>query len=701
MESIEQQTSPERVASDANLSDSSPPRINAGKSALAVEGLDGDAENTSDADKLLEAEMELLSVEDKAEDFDEIEKGWIKKSAEFHAQEKASQDKRYTLLQSRPQTDAEWTAVCKKVFGSRCLELRTRDFCFTRDHKPDMPVGTDQELFAWLQTTENRMLKGARAYNWVDPLLDEKYEKRILDPVVPLGVGYDYAVIMARHKSTSSSSLPPSKTASPKGPVFSAEGKTEEQLREEIKEKLKAELDANKKAKEADAATVDWSLYTCRLTAHGSRYVNSVTRAENIELLSKREDNNARIANYARLGNTAYVKARCGNFSKPAHGSVHGNWVSLFWISDTNGKNDLLRLYKLPKLSPNDCIDLEFPAEAVTHYELSYPLLVFAVSNQYLFDIPWVSKLLNAEYFTQISKETTVSDYIVVVDLQAGSLLRAWPAEGSVKCLSLSTSQTSVAEEKEPLDQVKVIWNISTSDDKNGATLEDFLTPRTPETDIQADYLWRPAKDELELKTKKNFSFKSRPDEPPRLIRRSIEGHTVQLSENNISVKVLGTELFPKTEYYYGRDYPVTDRAIFLNSCYTLMTNGVFQFSCVRAAEPSEALRCVSQFALKDLVDYGESPQKVYPPSSRMFYKAIWTSVTHVVVQYPDGTLVFIHSMSERELAIHRKQVAEMRKNMENKQALKELVEKKTFEALAEEEKANAAIAAKTSHKTE
>lgn len=596
-------------------------------------------------DRLLASDMDLLSLVEKSSDPDHIEKGWIEQSKKFYDYEMSQQDKRYLLLTQAPKTNEEWEALCVKVFGDKCLELRKTDFCFARNHPPEKPVKTGQELFSWLQTSEEYMLKGARTVDWTDPQMDQNYEQRPLHDVVPLGVGYDYAVIMASQKAT------PTK----------------------------------------------WSLYCARLTASNPRYVNSVTRSENMMLLGDREENNKRLAALRQLNTVAYVKGGCGNFERPVHGATHGKVVSLFWSGPERKNADLMRIYKLPSLSAQNVIELEFPAGRVTHYDLHWPLLVFACSNQYLFDAPWVKGLRNAANFTSVSEISPSCDLIVVVDLQEHILLRAWDAIGKINCLELSPNQTAVSHESVPLEDVKVLWNVDVPEDpiKDKTTFEDYVL-QAKSTDIGADYLWRPIKDEMRLKTECNQTFRSKPNEPSRMIHRSLEGHTVQISDNNASVKVVASTLFPVSQLYYTRECRIVDRTVHLNSCYTMQHDYAVQFACLRAAKTEDAMNSVSLFSLKNLVDYGESPNKQYPPPKRMFYKAIWTSVDRVVFQFQDGTLLFSHAMTPTELARRKKQIAEARHAMESKNATKELVEKKTMNAILEAEHQHRAEVNKT-----
>lgn len=613
-------------------------------------------EEEDDGEDLLTKELKLLSLVDQSTDPEVFERKWVAESKAFYDQEKAQEDKRYTIFHSTPDTDEGWKKATNEVFGPASHELRKSDFCFARSSQaPSQAVKTEKDWFLWLQRSEQYMIKGARTVDWVDPLLDERYDARSFREIVPLGVGYDYAVILA-DKPT----------------------------------KNEGDDDGGDKH--------TWSMYTARLTASDPRYVNSVSRRENLGLLQDKSNNNSRLAAIRRMNTIAYHRSTCGTLPRPSHGATHGKHVSLYWsrqnpLDKTRRDREVLRIYRLPKLSPEDMVELPIPQRVgFTHYEVHWPLLVFACSNQYLFDIPWVADLQGAQAHRGVEKGPPC-DLIVVVDLEKRILLRSWGATGRVNCLSLYPSGTSVSEESIPLDQVKVLWNIDMEEghELDKYTLESFLVKPVTETsnDIPADYYWRSGQEELALKAKHNFAFKSPPNESCRMIRRSANGHTVQISTNNVSVKVAELKpLFPGDQIYFGRDFPVIDRCIHLNTCYTLLPDYTVQFSCIRAADPKDAVKAASQFCLKDLKDYGEVPNKNYPPPRQLFYKAIWTSVSHVVFQFPDGTLLFSHAMDEVEMARYKRSVAEARKQEEDKKKLQQLVESKTWEAILQEAKA-------------
>lgn len=604
-----------------------------------------------------ELERELAERVSKETDFPGTLKKWVAQSQAFYEREAEEESQLHKLVvKSNPQTEADWKEVCEKMFGEQVNAVKEKDLLFAR---PNASLNTAhvksqdhawRNLFAWLSRSEQFMLRGMRAPDWIDPAYDELFQRRQFEYVSSVGVGYDYAVILG-------CPMRPEK-------------------------------------KESKTCT----FYVAHLSAAGnSRMANYRNAQENIEILGS--DNNKAKAELRKTPVSAYLKSSAGFFLRPDHADIHGNRVSAVWTNvscegNENKKQDMLRIYKLPRLQNNekDMTTLMFPVGVISHYEIHWPYMVFSCSNQYLFDIEWVARLLNIEHFKSIREVEGSVDLIVVVDLQAMSMERVWDVPGEVSFISLYPPKNSVLCESVPLDQVKVLWSCEDASKPDSphhrAQFEDYMLRRKDPTDIEVNHLWRRAEDELELKRSKNITYKSPPNEPPSAIHRYHGGHTVMISANNFTTLIKKSmPMFPSNEIYFGRDNLIVNRAIYNNVCVTMYPDYALGFGCTRAPEAKKALQVVSRFTLKELEDWGEASGKVRPNPTVRQYKSLWMNTERIAAQFQDGTLVFLTAMSEKEVIRLKEVITGARKNKATKEQLKEMVERKVHTAADEQMK--------------
>lgn len=640
-------------------------------------------------DDILARELALYASVREKNDFEKMRERWVQESSAFHEHEKTLENKQYSILAGmNPKNDNDWKEICEKVFGPICHIIKENDYApKLRRLTGVRDLSTYENLFMWMSRSEQYLLRGTRGVNWVDPLFDANLKERKFHKVVPVGCGYEYAVILASREPTNKSS-----------------------------------------DQDPDRQPL-WSLYTAHITSAQGRFMNHATIQEAQQIFAS--EDHTKIRELKAQTQVVYNKGGCGNFVRPDTAAVHGHYVSCVWTNQPHaestfaqealsaryeqarsqsaqvlenfiiesGKNpiahikntnmDILRIYRLPRLSGDarDIIELDFPLDILTHYELLYPYFVFVCSNQYLFDIPWIPQLKDASNFISIKHMNDIRDFIVVVDLKNKVLVRAWDSPGRINCLSVYPTQNSTLDESIPLAQAKVIWNISASEDspEHRATFESFLLGDS-NNELGFNYLWRSAKEEVVLKSKTNLSFKSPPNEASVVIRRDHGGHTVQISPNNMSTLILANPpLYKTNEIYYGRDQNYIDRMIYANTCITLYPDYSITFGSIRAAEAKDALRPVSRFALSDLKDYGERAGKIRPPPVLCYYKAFWLSVERMAVLFQDGTLLVMKAMSEQELQKLKETTAQLRKQHEAKQKVKELAEKQKRQAVEDD----------------
>jgi hypothetical protein len=600
---------------------------------------------------------------------------WVVQSADFYERELSQEDHRHSMVvKMNPSTEDDWKEVCEKMFGKLVHLVKAKDLYAAR---PQAGNGGSldrdashawKNLFAWLSRSEQFFMRGMRAPDWIDPTLDDLFQRRAFEKIVPVGVGYDHAVILA----------------SP------------------VREGAKRPHQQDDKA--------HFTFYVARLTANNPRYVNHRTARENVEAIEQKDSR--RLDEYRKANTTCYSRASCGFFARPDHVEIHGNRVSAVWtkVPGTQPVQDMLRIYKLPKLlaNPSDMVTLMFPDGILNHYEIHWPYFVFSCSNQYLFDIEWVRRLRNIGDFASVHDQEGSRDFITVVNLQTQVIERTWDVPGTVTYIGMYPPKNSVLCESIDPKHMKVLWSCDDSSNPQSAyhraLFEDHIlrSDDGASREMEMRPLWRDMKDEVELKRAKNITYKSPPNEPPRAIHRYHGDHTVMISENNFSTLVCTSPpLFPTNEIYFGRDQVILNRAIYNNVCVTMYADYAIGFSCIRAPEANKALHTVSRFSLKELEDWGESGGKVRPDPAVLRYKSIWMSVDRIAVLFQDGTLVFLNAMSEQEVERIRHLTAAMRKNKATKMQLQDLVQKKVYSAADEELKKGSPADAKAKNVTD
>lgn len=661
----------------------------------------------------IEAEVAAKVAEET--DFKREREKWIKQSAAFHDQEMKMEDNRYRVVVGmNPKTDDDWKEICYKMFGGELLErVLTGDLHAAR---PDSRSGLEFDrkdsskrwlnLFQWLSRSEQFFMRGMRMPQWVEPCYDELFtERKFAEDPVPVGVGYDYAVVLAPLAPKIASPAPEPK-----------QKKTDLKASSDGAEVMDATVPAAATPSGQDIALaaelnpgqfypsimrvseekpqVLWNFFVCNISRvpERPRPANWRTAKENAEVL--KSNNNKMIGELKKASPIAYVKASCPAMVKPAYVAIHGDWVSAVWTDRSApqapaAKADLLHLYKLPRmmLNPGDFVELLFPSGILDKYELHWPYFIMVCNNQEFFGIPWVAELGNVKSYKKIKNMTTVKEFMFVINLQDKILTRAFeiPSTGVVDHLALYPPKNSVlCASVDPRD-VKILW---TCDDPGGPThralFEDYML-RDKSSDIEMNYMWKRAEQEVEQRRTKNIVHVSPPDLPARAIRRFHGGHTVMISAYNHSTLVRDSPpLYPTNEIYFGRDQVILDRAVYLNTVVTLYADYTIAFSCARASDPTRAVSTISRFSVKDLIDWGDNPGRIIPKSRVLYYKAIWMAVDRIVVQFQDGMLLFLSAMSEREYVSMKELVAKARLNKETKNQLQQLVEKKVTDAANE-----------------
>jgi hypothetical protein len=316
--------------------------------ATAAPILSTAAPASEDPDVRLEQEQELIDLSERVRgvtfDEEDNENGapydW---SAEFDKLEQQSVELSSALFQRAKQEAAEkfeieqletvdakdedgWRAALLKLMPEHVMEaLRQKDFRGvgtatskkTKRSKSahDMEPLKYEHLFAHVRHAQTMQLGGSRFSEWVDPHYDQQFRPRVLEEVSPVGMGYDCAVILAKHKQDC------------------------------------------------------YLFYVARFGVTPHVAINeTIARAYNAE--SERWNRAMAERHTYRL---AYEPTMAFPFEKPVTTDVHGTHVSAVHV-EKGGPMRLL-FHKLPLCMPEKLLDFPFPALSLVSYDLYYPYL--------------------------------------------------------------------------------------------------------------------------------------------------------------------------------------------------------------------------------------------------------------------------------------------------------------------------------------
>ena len=579
-------------------------------------------------------ELDGLSLDDAspgaAQTLDRLLSEWVDESEKFYQAEKAREEQE-SRVQARPvakvpTTDQEWADLAVKRFGHATVA-----------HRDAEPTG--EKLYAWLNRCEECMITGLRAVDWIDPLLDEQCRARGFrdDVLFPVGCGYGRSVAIV--------------------PAM------------------------------RDAYTFHVADLTDVVSSRDPAKKPFSNQRERDFKLGQAGDKGRLRQKMQYPDLISYRETDSGTFPLPATVKVHGDRVSCLWHDRfADPPCHLLKIYKLPRLSadPGDATLLHLPDHFSRqfHYEILWPYMVFACDSKQLFEIEWLWRFRQADRFRSIKDEPS-ADFLVVVDLETSTILRAWESPGRVNHVSVYPSQIHPDERAVPGSEYRVFWGIDQNSDEklHRVTFDDHLL--APGMMLRAYQMWK--SDEV---------ARLKQPEIPRMIRRFPDGHLVQISDHNASMLIESTsdEIYPEgRQFHFSRDTQCTDCSVTGNVCVTLLADQTVSFACIRAADSRDAMRSITQWRRSELRECGEHADKTYQGVLCRSYKAVCQSVERVAVQFDDCTLVVFRVLSPLELERLRVATSVARSEHEMKPKLAAMVEQKVAEAVQEAKKARGA----------
>jgi ribosomal protein S21 len=254
------------------------------------------------------------------------------------------------------------------------------------------------EFYKHLDHCQKSMLEGSRRVDWIDPHMSNDFKLRKLgSDLIPVGVGHGYAALVAR-------------------------------------------------LEQADPKEASYRIYLAHIAGANSATDTLVNERSMCEAKSVDKEDNVRQAALKQQRRLSFEPSDSGVFEKPAACHIHGEVISVMWHVPTMVTR--VRLYRLPRCSgdPRDVIPMEWPADAISAYDIYFPYMVMACRRDKLREIKFLWALKQAERFTSLldQGQPYPTDVVVVFHLTEFTFMRAVPLKTDrISALSFSPRQTN------------------------------------------------------------------------------------------------------------------------------------------------------------------------------------------------------------------------------------------------------------------